>query len=127
MKKINKKRFDRFVDIARRMKVKDHENLNYRHFCFVFKGKKALSIGYNSCKTHPKANSPFCTRHAEFHAGMRFINYYDSMRIYNDRALHGLDILVIRFDYQNNLRMSKPCPSCEEFLINHGVRNVFYS
>lgn len=125
---LTSQRYDRMVTIARNTEVPEHEDLVFRHFCFVFRGDKILTMGWNSNKTHPMASTRANAIHAEFDAATKFVRMYDQLRIYED-ALKGLDVLVIRISSNpsKDLRISRPCPQCERQLIKLGARKVYYS
>lgn len=122
-------RFNKMVEIARNLDIPAWDDLVFRHVAFIFKKGKIHTVGWNSNKSHPMADTWANTHHAEFDAANKYVRMHDDLRKYDAKALSGLDVLVIRLssNYDKTLRMSKPCPSCEKYLVDLGARNIYYS
>lgn len=117
---MTKRQYKRCANIARK-KLLQMRKVKYRHFCFITKGKKIYTIGTNSTVTHPKSNTYYKAKHAEFDAFTRFKNKYPAARVDNK------NILVIRVNGHGQLRMSKPCKHCMDVIMKNNVDRVFYS
>ena len=95
----------------------------FRHGAIlVQRGKtKILSAAYNQLKTHPKlakkTNWPYL--HAETSAMIK----YGLDRCNNER----IDLVVVRLGKIGDLRLSKPCKVCEEFMNMYSIGVVRYS
>jgi len=114
------KQFNRCVRVAQK-KLAEIKKVQYRHFCFICKGTKIFVVGINSSTTHPKSNTFYKAKHAEFDALNRFKNLFPDTRIDNK------SLLVIRLNNQGEIRMSKPCSSCINFIRQYNIGRVFYS
>jgi deoxycytidylate deaminase len=83
----------------------------------IFAGRRLISLGWNSKKTHPDSKTRHQAHHAEFAALIG--NYkYD---------LVGAVIYVTRITPGGVLSMSKPCEHCQEVIRASGIRKVFYT
>ena len=89
--------------------------------CIIFDKKIILSRGYNTSqksvkKLHPKFQGfPFSV-HAEVDAIIKA-----------RKDLKGCNILVVRVNKHNQLRLSKPCKNCMKYIQYVGIKNIFYS
>lgn len=79
---------------------------NFRHAVLVVSGGRVLSLGYNT----------YC-RHAEVNALSKL---WASNR-------SGVVVYSVRFNRRGQLRMAKPCPACEAYLREYGIKSVVYS
>lgn len=114
------KQYEKCVKIARK-KLSEVKKVQYRHFAFILKGSKVLVIGVNSSTTHPKSNTPYRAKHAEFDALNRFKNIFPEERLDNK------SFLVLRINNQGIIRMSRPCSCCISFIGRYNVDRIFYS
>jgi pyrimidine deaminase RibD-like protein len=78
----------------------------HRHAVIVMKGGAIIATGYNHG-----------TVHAEIHA---------LSRIWPNKR-KGCKIYSIRIRKDGNFGMAKPCPPCEAYLIEHGIKKVYYT
>ena len=87
----------------------------------ITKGSRVLSFGTNKVKTHPKQRNPHTGNrgfiHAEFDALLRapYIHYSNSQ------------IYVARLLKDGTVGKARPCKSCTELLLSHGIYIVIYS
>lgn len=91
-----------------------NSNCYYKHASAIIKGDKVLSFGYNS-------NKISFSRHAEVDACINYMYYT------NEKSLKGLDLIVIRNNNKNEIRNSKPCKYCLDFMVKKQVRKIHYS
>lgn len=79
----------------------------------------SLCSGFNKNKTHPKfANGiDFYTIHAEMDALLKFRTRTD---------LSPVVIYVFRMN-SNGFAMAKPCPSCMKYIIEYGIKKIYYT
>lgn len=96
----------------------EHQN---KHGAVIFKGKRIYSFGYNQPSRSVKSINRIAKRwHTSVHAEVAAI-------LNAKRDLNGLDLLVIRVNNKNQLRYSKPCSYCLEYITYCGIRNIYYS
>lgn len=127
--KFNFMNFSKVVEISYALVGKCSHNKRCKHFSFIFKGKKLVSIGVNSPKTHPlnlKYNyvnkqkhkiSDLVGTHSELSAVLKLglINY------------KGYFIINTRINRNYKLDYSFPCNGCLEMLLNLNFDNIYYS
>ena len=100
-----------------------------RHFTFVYRGHRLLSVGLNSPKTHPRSLmyryrgrsgediSGFVGTHSEISAVMRL-----------DRpSCRGLVLINTRINRRGFLDLSRPCSGCLDMIRSTGFREVYYT
>ena len=90
----------------------------FRHGA-VLVDKHVVCAGVNSYKTHPllRYKTQWPHLHAEQHALFK----------YGLDNCAGLDLYVCRILANNNMALSKPCNVCTGFIIEAGIRTVYYS
>lgn len=81
------------------------------------KGKKILSIGHNTSKTHPKSYHPYKSIHAELSAILKANDDLEGSTIYVARTSRNI----------RKIGMAKPCRYCMEMLMDVGVQKVWYT
>ena len=91
----------------------------FRVGAVLYKSKTVYSARCNQLKTHPLL-APY-TKWPFLHA--------ESSCIIHHGIDHcsGLDLLGVRLTPSGKLTMAKPCPTCESFMQDAGIRNVYYS
>ena len=93
-----------------------------RHISFLLNGKKIESIGFNSqIKTHTLCHKHNYWKdhiHSEVHAVIK------CKRIH---LIDGFSLWNIRIDRHGNIRISKPCDRCMEFIKKIGIKKVYYT
>lgn len=83
----------------------------------VWKGRRLLSLGWNTTKTHPLSNTRYKAHHAEF-----------SALIGNHKLdLVGATIFVTRLTPGGRLLMARPCQDCFEMIRAAGIARIFYT
>lgn len=106
----------KFFELAKKLSEKS----TYCHklgAVITSKKGKILGIGFNTNKTHSRANTPFKTVHAEF----------DAMLDADEDDLLNSVIYVYRQHRNGELALSKPCECCETLLKDAGVKTVHYT
>jgi deoxycytidylate deaminase len=107
-------RIRRFFELARKLAHKSPSC--HKLGCVIVSGNKVVSVGFNDMsKTHPKANSPFKTLHAEIDALIGLDN------------ANRCDAYVFREFKDGRWAMAKSCPACELALRKAGVKRIFYT
>lgn len=78
----------------------------HKHAVVVYRGGAIVAMGYN---------------HGEIHAEVAALNkLWPSER-------KGTKVVSIRMSKGGNLRLAKPCPDCEAYMRENGVKLVVYS
>lgn len=94
---------------------------NQRHAAVVIKGGRTLGVGINTTRNDPNiVDNPKvdAATHAEVAA----------VRACGDPTnLRGATIYVARAGRNGKSMMSKPCPLCQDFLDNLGIKKVVYT
>lgn len=114
-------RLHRYVQVSRALIHKPRSH--FKHFSFIVKGTKILSIGWNDTDTITKVNGrvvhyPLRGRHAEAHA----IGELNDLNVCRKATL-----VNIRLNRSKELRNSKPCPICLELIKAMGFKRVYHS
>lgn len=99
------------------IKLPHHSQRKWKHFSFVISDGKILSCGVNRDGDPDPRYADHCKIHAEVDAFRKARGILDS----------DFDVVNIRMNNNGHIRMSKPCPSCENFLRSMQCRSVFYS
>ena len=92
---------------------------NHRHYTFIFRRNKLLSVGHNSTLTHPLAQRFGCLA---IHAELKAIQLLD-----NKEILPKCKVINVRINKRGQFRLSSPCQSCCKLLSYLGVQQVYYS
>lgn len=114
--------FDKLIEMA--YELKDLPQGNFRHFTFIVRKNKVLSMGWNKgFKTHPSAKKlgyKFSGIHSELDAFQNLTYQYKQL-------IHKCNIVNIRINNFGQIRLSKPCRHCEPWLKALNARNIYYS
>lgn len=92
---------------------------NYHHFSFLIQDGKIIAWDTNKAATPPKGYPKTAKIHSEAEAwqsGVALLNKQKPFQMVN-----------IRLDKKNNLRLSKPCVCCSHFLKKLGCDRVYFS
>jgi len=87
----------------------------------IFNKKKIISVGHNhSQRSVRRITKKFIKKENSIHA--------EVCAIINARQnLKGCSILVIRINNKDEMRLSKPCEYCQNYLEFVGIRDIYYS
>lgn len=92
---------------------------SYKHGAVIWRKNRIISAASNVYrKTHPLGSGIYCTLHAEVNAIIK------ALKFESDLSKHNL--LVIRINNFCDLKPSKPCKDCMQFINKHRL-NVFWS
>jgi hypothetical protein len=121
IKKMKKKILKECVRIAKE-KNKFHTHTTFRHFSFVIQQNKILEWGINKSYGTPPPNVGYPEN-----AGMHSENdvYRKAKGILDPKE--SFEVVNIRLNKSGDLRLSKPCPCCYNFLKNIGCTTVWFS
>ena len=116
------KRLYRMVSLAEALL--DKPGSSFKHFCFITRKTKILSIGWNDTwKNNTKINGRFFRYPlGGVHAEASAISKLQDLNICRKATL-----VNIRLNRQANLRNSKPCDMCMGLLIGMGFSRVYYT
>lgn len=95
----------------------------FRHGCVIFNKKKIIAQGHNySARSIEKLDQRYKKHLHSAHAEIVTI-------MKAKRDLTGMSMLVVRIDADGNLRMSKPCDYCTDFIIDKDInfRKIYYT
>ena len=114
-------RLYRCVDLAHAMVHKPQSY--FKHFSFVMKGTKIISIGWNNTYKCTKINNkiiqyPFWGTHSECEA----VSKLSDLNICRKATM-----VNVRINNQGQIRMSMPCKTCMHLLKNVGFSRVYYT
>ena len=91
----------------------------YKHHTFVIQGNQIIEWGQNKSGPPPT----FYKSHQKIHS--EYIAYKKARGILN--KLKPFDIVNVRMNKQGNLRLSRPCLCCCNFLKTMGCKRVYFS
>ena len=113
----------RHLQLARRLSNQS-DFPRFKHGAVLVKGSAVINASFNKSgfnKFGAKFKSISKKEHASLHAELGAILNVERKRT------EGSTIYVVRVNNHGELRMSKPCPMCEEALRFCGVKKVIYS
>jgi hypothetical protein len=120
-----KKCINKSIEISRRRGVWNR----CRHFTFILDGKKIVSLGTNSKKTHPlNLLYPYTNRNMETIS--QFVGTHSEMKavlLLGPENCRGLSLFNIRIDRNGMLRQSRPCRGCMSMIKNLGFYEIFHT
>ena len=114
--------FKRFEEIAFALLPTTHpDNIRCRHFAFLLKKGRIVTIGFNKRKSHP-INHRYgyfesCGLHAEL----------DSLLKAKRDEFKGYSLAVLRIDRNNKLNQSAPCRFCTAALSTLGINDIYHT
>lgn len=120
---------DRIVEITFALAGKNKNNQRCRHFSFICDGKRILSIGSNSPKTHP-VNLRFDYVNRQKHCIRSMIGTHSELSAVlkiGEQNCKGLTIINTRINRKNQIDFSRPCNGCMDMIKKLGFKRVIYS
>lgn len=106
----------------------DKPNGSFKHFAFITKGTRILSIGWNDLSAQSfkivdsdnifKVEYPLGGLHAEANAIRRMDDLNDCRKA---------TLISIRLNLRKELRDAKPCPICMPVIATAGIKRIYYS
>ncbi|MDR0816394.1 MAG: hypothetical protein LBN28_03240, partial [Desulfovibrio sp.] len=88
----------------------------------LFKSKRILSCGFNSVRNFSAVPNKWKKFPESLHSEMMAI-----MLIKNKELLQNANMLIVRLNRSNNLRLAKPCDNCMRSIMKFKIKNIFYS
>lgn len=108
---------NRFFKLAQKVSKLSTHTSHKMAAVIVYKGK-VQSFGINKLSTHPKAQTPFKTIHAEFHAILNARREdFSGHEIYIYRETKG----------QGKIATAKPCKYCYNLIKSLSFKEIHYS
>jgi len=100
-----------------------------RHFTFVYRGQRLVSIGLNSHKTHPRSlrygykskRNPDSDWTVGTHSEMSAV-----LKMGSDDC-RGLTLVNTRVNRKGALDYSRPCEGCLNLIASLGFRDVYHT
>ena len=80
---------------------------------------KTIFSACNSFKTSASMKTPYHTYHAEMAVCFKALHFVSSLR--------NAELVIVRIDKRNNLKMAKPCGACSSFIAVHNINKIFFS
>lgn len=100
-----------------------------RHFTFILDGKRIVSLGTNSRKTHPlNLLHPYTNRNMEIIS--QFVGTHSEMKAVlrlGPQNCRGLSLLNVRIDRNGRVSQSRPCRGCMSMIRNLGLFEVLHT
>jgi len=119
----------KITEISMALAGRSLTNKRCKHFSFIFKGKRLLSIGINSSKTHP-ANLKYNYRNKQNHNISEFVGTHSELSAVLRLGLEdcsGLTIVNTRINRNNKIDYSCPCSGCMEMIKQLGFKKIIFS
>lgn len=91
----------------------------------ITKGSKVASFSCNTFRNSPDIDPDNSTYHAEENA-LRHLCYLTG-KTYEQGLFRGYTIYVARVNKLGETRLARPCGRCWKALVNHGIRDVWYT
>jgi deoxycytidylate deaminase len=109
---------EKFILTASTLALKS--NQNHKHGCVIVYKGKIISTGYNWSEL---GNDFIYTKHAEFDC----ISKIKRLRNKNKVLFNECSLYVVRINDDHNLRNSKPCNNCFDYMFKCGIKKIYYS
>jgi deoxycytidylate deaminase len=101
----------------------DLPDTKYKHFSFLIRRNKIVSVGYNlSFHTHPIAKK-YKYRFSNIHSELAAIKNFP----YSPSLLYKYTMVNVRIMGNGCIGLSKPCDKCQQLLLDFDIRKVLYS
>lgn len=103
--------------------------LRCRHFTFLYRGQRLVSVGLNSHKTHPKSlRYGYRSKRASSEGWTVGTHSELSAVLHMDRdECRGLTLVNTRVNRRGMLDYSRPCDGCVDLIRSLGFREVYHT
>lgn len=121
--------FEKVIEISYALAGKCSHNKRCKHFSFIFKGKRLVSIGANSPKTHP-LNLKYNYVNKQNHRISDLVGTHSELSAILKLGLSnykGYSIINTRINRNYKLDYSFPCNGCLDMLLNLNFDKIYYS
>lgn len=96
---------------------------NYKHFSFIIKRNRIISLGWNLQKKTDTFAHKFKYKHPFIHSELMAIKNFP----YPPTELYKCKMINIRLNNNKQLRLSKPCKNCQNLLNFFELKEIWYS
>lgn len=120
---------NRVAEISYALAGKCTHNKRCKHFSFIFKNKRLISIGTNSPKTHP-LNLKYNYLNKQRNNISDVVGTHSELSAVIKLGLDdcsGFTMVNTRINRNNKLDFSFPCNGCMEMIVQLGFHKVIYS
>lgn len=121
--------YKKIVEITYALAGKCTHDKRCKHFSFILRNKRIISIGINSPKTHP-LNLKYNYINKQKHKISDVVGTHSELRAVIKLGLtncKGYTIINTRINRNQKLDYSYPCNGCMEMLIQLGFNKVIYT
>lgn len=121
--------YKRIIEISYALAGKCRHNKRCKHFSFIFKNKRLLSIGMNNPKTHP-LNLRYNYINKQKHKISDVVGTHSELRAVIKLGLdnyRGYTIVNTRINRNGELDYSFPCNGCMEMIKELGFDKIVYT
>ncbi len=103
--------------------------LRCRHFTFVYRGQRLVSIGLNSHKTHPRSLRYDYKSKRNSGAGWTVGTHSEMSAVLkmDSEDCRGLTLVNTRVNRKGRLDLSRPCEGCLDLIMSLGFRDVYHT
>lgn len=115
---MKKKQIEHCLRIARKHLPKHPQWDAYKHYSFIFQNNKLIEWGCNRTSEPTIGYPEYGKRHSEVDA------WYKAKGLMDKKSF---EVLNIRMNCKGDLKISKPCSCCYEFLKRLGCSGVWFS
>lgn len=121
--------YKKIVEISYALAGKCRHNKRCKHFSFIFRNKRLISIGINSPKTHP-LNLKYDYVNKEKHNISDIVGTHSEMRAVIKLGLddyRGHTLVNTRINRNQEIDYSFPCNGCMQMTRELGFERVIYT
>lgn len=122
-------KLNKIAEISYALAGKCTHNKRCKHFSFIFKNKRLISIGMNSPKTHP-LNLKYNYLNKQRNNISDVVGTHSELSAVIKLGLDdcsGFTMVNTRINRNNKLDFSFPCNGCMEMIVQLGFNKVIYS
>lgn len=121
--------YKKIIEISYALAGKCRHNKRCKHFSFILKNKRIVSIGINSPKTHP-LNLKYNYVNKQRHKISEVVGTHSELRAVIKLGLtdyRGYTLVNTRINRNQELDYSFPCNGCMEMIRELGFNKVIYT
>lgn len=121
--------YDKIIEISYALAGKCRHNKRCKHFSFILKNKRIVSIGMNSPKTHP-LNLKYNYINKQRHKISEVVGTHSELRAVIKLGLEeykGYTLVNTRINRNQEIDYSFPCNGCMEMIKELGFDRVIYT
>lgn len=121
--------FEKSLNESRKLLLLSEEGLRCRHFSFIFDGRRLVSRGRNTRKTHPgNLLHPYVSRSGENISHLVGTHSEtDAVLRLGSEDCRGLTLVNVRINRKGRPDNSMPCRGCRDLIRKAGFARVIYT